>query len=131
MLGGDLLLPRITPIIAVWWTEPDANPLQDFFTFLDSMKGGKDEILVLPGHDGPYRGINFRIDAAINEGRYLAGCRLMLSSRDSSPRLATSKMHAHLKLKAIEMAQKELGLKRYQVEKMTKEGIIGLINNSR
>lgn len=63
MLGGDLLLPRITPIIAVWWTEPDANPLQDFFTFLDSMKGGKDEILVLPGHDGPYRGINFRIDA--------------------------------------------------------------------
>ena len=40
--------------------------------------------------------INFRIDAAINEGRYLAGCRLMLSSRDSSPRLATSKMHAHL-----------------------------------
>ncbi len=35
------------------------------------------------------------------------------------------------KLKAIEMAQKELGLKRYQVEKMTKEGIIGLINNSR
>lgn len=35
------------------------------------------------------------------------------------------------KLKAIEMAQKELGLKRYQVEKMTKEGIIGLINNAR
>ena len=29
------------------------------------------------------------------------------------------------------MAQKELGLKRYQVEKMTKEGIIGLINNAR
>lgn len=35
------------------------------------------------------------------------------------------------KLKAIEMAQKELGLKRYQVEKMTKESIIGLINNAR
>ena len=35
------------------------------------------------------------------------------------------------KPKAIEMAQKELGLKRYQVEKMTKEGIIGLINNAR
>tara|TARA_S200002703_G_scaffold155867_1_gene160519 strand:- start:1642 stop:2499 length:858 start_codon:yes stop_codon:yes gene_type:complete len=35
------------------------------------------------------------------------------------------------KLKAIEIAQKELGLKRYQVEKMTKEGIIGLINNAR
>lgn len=49
--------------------------------------------------------IDFRIDAAINEGRYLAGCRLMLSSRDSSPRLATSKMHTLLKLKSIEMAQ--------------------------
>lgn len=35
------------------------------------------------------------------------------------------------KLKAIEMAQKELGLKRYQVEKMSKESIIGLINNAR
>lgn len=63
MLGGDLLLPRITPIIAVWWTEPDANPLHDFLTFLGRMEGSENDMLVLPGHDGPYRGINLRISA--------------------------------------------------------------------
>ncbi|WP_420405120.1 MBL fold metallo-hydrolase [Nisaea sp.] len=66
MLGGDLLLPRITPIIAVWWTEPEANPLQDFLGFLARMEGGEDEMLILPGHDGPYRGMNFRINALKN-----------------------------------------------------------------
>ena len=39
--------------------------------------------------------------------------------------------NAYSKLKAIEMAQKELGVKKYQVEKMSKEAIISLINNAR
>ena len=33
LLGGDMLLPRITPIIAVWWQEPDADPLSDYLEF--------------------------------------------------------------------------------------------------
>ena len=37
---------------------------------------------------------------------------------------------AYTKLKAMEMAQKQLGLKRNQIDKMTKEAIIDLLNNS-
>lgn len=63
MLGGDMLLPRITPIVAVWWTEPDGNPLHDFLSFLDRMRDAEAEMLVLPGHDRPYRGAPLRIGA--------------------------------------------------------------------
>ena len=37
---------------------------------------------------------------------------------------------AYTKLKAMEMAQKQLGLKRNQIEKMTKDAIIDLLNKS-
>ena len=38
--------------------------------------------------------------------------------------------NAYTKLKAMEMAQKQLGLKRNQIEKMTKDAIIDLLNKS-
>jgi hypothetical protein len=38
--------------------------------------------------------------------------------------------NAYTKLKAMEMAQKQLGLKRNQIEKMTKDAIIELLNKN-
>jgi glyoxylase-like metal-dependent hydrolase (beta-lactamase superfamily II) len=60
MLGGDFLLPRISPNISVWWNEPDGNPLQDYLRFLDSLDPIADEALILPSHDRPYRGVKPR-----------------------------------------------------------------------
>src|SRR3546814_21014379 len=43
MIGGDFLLPRISPNISVWWNEPDGNPLQDYLKFLESLDPIADE----------------------------------------------------------------------------------------
>ena len=61
VLGGDMLLPRITPIIAVWWQEPDGNPLDGFLKFLKGIDIATEETLVLPAHDRPYKGLLTRI----------------------------------------------------------------------
>ena len=61
LLGGDMLLPRITPIIAVWWQEPDGNPLSDYLAFLGTLGNVADDVLVLPSHNRPYREIRTRI----------------------------------------------------------------------
>ncbi len=61
LLGGDMLLPRITPIIAVWWQEPDADPLSDYLEFLGSLGEVADDALVLPAHNRPYRELRTRI----------------------------------------------------------------------
>ncbi len=62
VLGGDQLLPNISPNIGVYPTEPDANPLQDW---LESTKRfapfATDDHLVLPGHKLPFRGLPFRL----------------------------------------------------------------------
>lgn len=65
VLGGDMLLPRITPIIAVWPGDPDANPLADYLAFIRDMdtKGIPSDVLVLPAHDRPYRGLDDRLQA--------------------------------------------------------------------
>lgn len=60
MLGGDFLLPRISPNISVWWNEPDGNPLQDYLKFLDSLDPIADDALILPSHDRPFRGVKPR-----------------------------------------------------------------------
>ena len=61
VLGGDMLLPRITPIIAVWWQEPDGNPLDGYLKFLEGIEVATEETIVLPAHDLPYKGLLTRI----------------------------------------------------------------------
>lgn len=58
--GGDFLLPRISPNVSVWWNEPEGNPLADYIRFLQNLDYMEDDILVLPSHDRPYRGLHER-----------------------------------------------------------------------
>jgi glyoxylase-like metal-dependent hydrolase (beta-lactamase superfamily II) len=63
IIGGDQLLPRITPNVSVWPEEPEENPLP---LFLDSLAGFRrlpDDVLVLPSHKLPYRGLHRRLEA--------------------------------------------------------------------
>jgi glyoxylase-like metal-dependent hydrolase (beta-lactamase superfamily II) len=68
MISGDQVLPRISSNVAVFPTEPDADPLHDWLTSLARIKDlVPDEVLVLPAHNDPFYGLHARID------RLLAG----------------------------------------------------------
>jgi glyoxylase-like metal-dependent hydrolase (beta-lactamase superfamily II) len=63
LIGGDILLPRISPNVGVWPPEPFANPLRDYLESLDNFRHLPADTLVLPAHGLPYRGLHARIAA--------------------------------------------------------------------
>lgn len=62
ILGGDQVLPGISPNIGVYPTEPEADPLADW---LDSTRRfqplAREDHLVLPGHKLPFTGLPLRL----------------------------------------------------------------------
>jgi len=66
LISGDQVLPRITSNVSVFPTEPDANPLSEWLESLASIKRQvPDDVLVLPSHNEPFRGLHARLDALI------------------------------------------------------------------
>lgn len=66
MISGDQVLPKISSNVSVFPTEPDADPLTDWVTSLAQIKArAPDDILVLPAHNEPFRGLHARIDHLI------------------------------------------------------------------
>ena len=61
LICGDILLPRISPNIGVWPTEPRQNPLAHYLASLDNFASIDAGTLVLPAHGLPYRGVRTRI----------------------------------------------------------------------
>jgi len=67
LISGDQVLPRITSNVSVFPTEPDADPLTDWLESLASIKQRvSDDVLVLPSHNEPFRGLHARLDALID-----------------------------------------------------------------
>lgn len=63
IIGGDILLPRISPIVGIWPAEPEEDALSDFLTSLQDIRAAVDPAaLVLPSHNRPYTGVHTRID---------------------------------------------------------------------
>ena len=62
LIGGDMVLPRITPNVSVWANEPEGNPLADFLSSLQGIRELPAATLVLPSHNEPFRGLRERID---------------------------------------------------------------------
>lgn len=62
LISGDQVLPRISPNVSVWPSEPEADPLTDFLAGLDRLRGLPEETLVLPSHGAPFRGLEGRLD---------------------------------------------------------------------
>jgi glyoxylase-like metal-dependent hydrolase (beta-lactamase superfamily II) len=61
-ISGDQVLPRITTNVSVFPTEPDGNPLDDWLTSLARIGSVvPDDVLVLPAHNDPFRGLHARI----------------------------------------------------------------------
>jgi glyoxylase-like metal-dependent hydrolase (beta-lactamase superfamily II) len=67
LISGDQVLPRITSNVSVFPTEPDANPLEEWLESLAAIRQRvPDEVLVLPSHNEPFRGLHARLAALID-----------------------------------------------------------------
>ena len=64
LISGDQVLPRISSNVSVFPTEPDADPMGDWLASLDKLRREvPDDVLVLPSHNEPFRGLHARLDS--------------------------------------------------------------------
>jgi len=61
LLGGDMMLPRISTNVSVYDTEPEANALQQFLDSIDRFAPLATDTLTLPSHGKPFQGLHTRI----------------------------------------------------------------------
>lgn len=62
LIGGDMLLPRISTNVGVYVQEPEANALQYFLHSLEQFLPLPVDTLVLPSHGRPFTGLHTRVD---------------------------------------------------------------------
>ena len=61
LIGGDMMLPRISTNVSVYDTEPEANALQQFLDSIDKFAPLAEDTLTFPAHGKPFRGLHTRI----------------------------------------------------------------------
>jgi glyoxylase-like metal-dependent hydrolase (beta-lactamase superfamily II) len=68
VIAGDQVLPRISPNLGVYATEPEADPVGEWFDSCRHLaQGAREDQLVLPGHQRPFRGLTRRLAALAAE----------------------------------------------------------------
>lgn len=86
VLGGDQLLPGISPNLGVYATEPGADPVREWLESCQAfVPFARADQLVLPGHKLPYRGLPLRLAQLIDNHRGALG---RLGAFLQSPRTA-------------------------------------------
>lgn len=100
LIAGDQVLPKISPNVSVWPSEPEANPLADFLDSLASFRELPADCLVLPSHGLPFRGLRERIDQLIGHHQErlalaLAACATPLTLAEVMPRLFDRALDVH------------------------------------
>jgi glyoxylase-like metal-dependent hydrolase (beta-lactamase superfamily II) len=66
VIGGDQLLPSISPNLGVYATEPEADPVAEWMESCHRFRAlSDDNRLVLPGHKLPFTGLTTRLDQLI------------------------------------------------------------------
>jgi len=65
LIAADQLLPRISPVVAVWPPTPAADPLAEFLDSLPQYLALPADALVLPSHDAPYHGLHDRVQGLV------------------------------------------------------------------
>jgi glyoxylase-like metal-dependent hydrolase (beta-lactamase superfamily II) len=69
-ISGDQVLPRISSNVSVYPTEPEADPLDDWLRSLADIKQRiPDDVLVLPAHNSPFKGLHARIEELLESHR--------------------------------------------------------------
>jgi glyoxylase-like metal-dependent hydrolase (beta-lactamase superfamily II) len=62
LIGGDMMLPRISTNVSVFELEPEADPLKLFLQSIDKFKALDVDTLTLPSHGKPFKGLHIRIE---------------------------------------------------------------------
>ncbi|MFZ4479854.1 MAG: MBL fold metallo-hydrolase [Rhodoferax sp.] len=62
LLGGDMMLPRISTNVSVYDQEPESNPLKHFLDSIDKFRALDAATLTLPAHGKPFTGLHQRIE---------------------------------------------------------------------
>ena len=98
IIGGDMLLPKITPAISVSMEEPNGNPLQRFIDSLEQFYQVPDTVLVLPSHEMPYHNLHTRLGEL--KEHHAQRCQLIVDNCEQrkSAMEITEIMFAHRKL---------------------------------
>lgn len=65
LISSDQILPKITPNVSVHPDDMDSDPLARFLDSLERFRAVPDDVLVLPSHRLPFRGLHVRIDQMI------------------------------------------------------------------
>jgi glyoxylase-like metal-dependent hydrolase (beta-lactamase superfamily II) len=61
LIGGDMMLPRISTNVSVYEQEPESNALAQFLDSIDKFLPLPADTLVLPSHGKPFTGLHQRI----------------------------------------------------------------------
>jgi glyoxylase-like metal-dependent hydrolase (beta-lactamase superfamily II) len=62
LIGGDMMLPRISTNVSVFDVEPEADPLKLFLQSINKFKALPLDTLTLPSHGKPFTGLHRRIE---------------------------------------------------------------------
>lgn len=66
LISGDQVLPRITPNVSVFPTEPEGDPLKEWLRSNSRIRDNlPDDVLVLPAHEAPFYGLHVRLTQII------------------------------------------------------------------
>ena len=101
LIGGDMMLPRISTNVSVYEQEPEANALALFLDSIDKFKALPEDTLVLPSHGKPFTGMHIRIGQLHDHHRdrlaeVMQACRTRAcSAADIIPVLFTRAMDLH------------------------------------
>ncbi len=67
LISGDQVLPRISSIVAVWPTEPESDPLEDWLNSCRQLRHRiPEDALILPSHGLPFYGVIKRLNQLID-----------------------------------------------------------------
>ena len=61
LIGGDMMLPRISTNVSVYEMEPESNALTQFLQSIDRFRALPEDTLTLPSHGKPFQGLYQRI----------------------------------------------------------------------
>jgi len=98
LISGDQILPTISSNVSVFPTEPAADPLTGWFESLHRLQDVlPDDVLVLPAHGKPFRGVKARLETLIKEhetglAKLMELCREPQRAVDVFPALFKSKI---------------------------------------
>ena len=66
LISGDQVLPKITPNVSVFPTEPAGDPLKEWLRSNSRIRDQlPDDVLVLPAHEAPFYGLHVRLTQVI------------------------------------------------------------------